>query len=64
MYWWQYRYNMAENRLTQIKARLDGLIASLEKTPLTPEGAIIGNVICKEMDQLFAEVESLGISIE
>jgi hypothetical protein len=64
MYWWQYRYNMADNRLTQIAARLDELTAALEATPVTPDGAILGNAICAEMDDLFDEAESLGVSIE
>ncbi len=52
---------MSNQRLLEIAARLDHLTAALEKTPITPEGAIIGNVICAQMDELFDEVASLGI---
>jgi hypothetical protein len=55
---------MSNQRLTEIAARLDHLTAALEKTPLTSEGAIIGNVICAEMDDLFDEAASLGVEID
>lgn len=52
---------MSDQRLLQIAARLDELTAALEATPVTPDGAILGDVICAEMDSLFDEAASLGV---
>ncbi len=64
MYWWQYRYNMADNRLSQIAARIDELNTQMGECLYqcwTPALEVEMVAIEKEYDLLFAEAALLGI---